>query len=125
MASPAAAGAALLVRQYFIDVNKQFYLAICNYHYNFCKSFTPSGVLVKAILLHSGNPMALYENGSGVKLDNPPDFYQGYGRITLKNVLPLLNIYQFNLFVDDLISVSANSKKRYLINVRSADVQLK
>jgi hypothetical protein len=72
MASPAAAGAALLIRQYFVDTYQQFNLAVCISWYKFCKSFEPSGVLVKAILLHAGNPMTVYDSGNKVVLKTPP-----------------------------------------------------
>ena len=57
MASPAAAGAALLIREYFMDTSNKFWSGLCNSAYKYCKSFTPSGVLLKALILHSGNRM--------------------------------------------------------------------
>lgn len=57
MSAPAAAGSALLVREYFSDTTKRFWTAVCNSAYRLCLPFTPSGVLVKAILLHSGSQM--------------------------------------------------------------------
>lgn len=60
MASPAAAGAALLVREYFMVSSSVFWSGQCNSAYHTCHSFTPSGVLVKAILLHSGTRMVSY-----------------------------------------------------------------
>ena len=125
MASPAAAGLALLIRQYFIDSNSQFYLPVCLSSYKFCKSFSPSGVLIKAILLHSGQQMALWEGGGGIPLGAPPDNYQGYGLSLLKNVLPLKNVFIFNLFVDDLVTINAESSVTYLANVRKTSLPLK
>jgi hypothetical protein len=60
MAAPSAAGIALLVRQYFADSAHKFWLAVCKSTYLFCKSFQPSGMLNKAILLHSGSQMAIF-----------------------------------------------------------------
>ena len=61
MATPSAAGAALLVRQYFTDATGVFWKKVCNKAYAFCKSFTASGVLIKAVLLHSGSPMKQFD----------------------------------------------------------------
>ena len=63
MATPAAAGIALLVRQYFMSSNSSFWTGHCNPADNFCRAFTPSGVLVKAILLHSGTAMKKFDGG--------------------------------------------------------------
>ncbi len=108
MATPAAAGASLLVRQYFTSTTKAFwlgmirsinvvcvcpidtmvlnihmlwlytlrdcdhilthiillfYLGACNPQYPSCRSFVPSGVLVKALMLNSGTAQTLYHGG--------------------------------------------------------------
>jgi hypothetical protein len=62
MAAPGAAGIAAIIRQYFIDAEGTYWSAICNQNYASCYPFGsgPSGVLVKAILLHSGNVFGLY-----------------------------------------------------------------
>ena len=131
MATPSAAGAALLVRQYFTDSTGVFWKKVCNKSYTFCKSFTASGVLIKAVLLHSGTPMKLFDGeacGCGtpsVTLNNPPDFTQGYGRITLSKVLPLYNTFTFDLFVLDLVRINANTKLVYHAHVTSTNTPLK
>ena len=100
MAAPAAAGSALLIRQYFMD--DAFWASTCNKAYKRCKdgSFAPSGYLLKGLILHSGNPVRRYSDpmydSESVFLDSfelasPPDNYQGYGQVLLKNVLPLHN----------------------------------
>jgi len=60
MASPGAAGVALLIRQYFMDTTNAFWSLLCNKAYRNCNPFEPSGVLVKAVLLHSGTQMASF-----------------------------------------------------------------
>ena len=97
MSCPVAAGAALLIRQYFMD--SSFWAKACNTLYSTCKSgaFTPSGYLVKAVLLHSGQQMSTYSTSDfnhkstipSTTLGSVPDMFQGYGSIILKNVLPL------------------------------------
>jgi hypothetical protein len=76
MATPVVAGAAALVREYFVDR----------------KGFTPMGALVKAMLVHSGSPLSDpdWERGLGnefVKLDGLPDSNQGFGLVSLQKVL--------------------------------------
>eukprot|EP01037_Dinobryon_pediforme_P018703 gene18703-19004_t len=104
MSTPVAAASALLIRltfflqilQYFMD--KNFWAAYCDRKHAICRSggFSPSGVLVKAVLLHSGQQVSLYN--SAIPLGNTPDDYQGYGRVDLLNVLPLASS-PFSLFV--------------------------
>ena len=116
MASPAAAGSALLIRQYFMDT--RFWSFNCNQLYSNCGPLTPSGVLVKAIILHSGSRMLQYSGTNSVTpLGPPPDSVQGYGRITFKNVLPIKSTYPFDLFVDDLNKIGQNSKTTYSVTI--------
>ena len=75
MSSPAAAGAAALVVQYFQD--SLFWKAVCNPTYKSCRAFTPSGVLIKALLLHSAVSMRLQQGVSkNFVLGQPPDYTQ-------------------------------------------------
>jgi subtilisin family serine protease len=75
MASPSAAGIAALVRQYFIDSN--FWAKTCNKLYSSCRSFIPSGVLIKAIMLHSGSRMVKKSWTYGaIALGATPDYIQ-------------------------------------------------
>ena len=128
MATPAAAGSALLVRDYFSNSNTSFWVGMCNHSYVFCNAFTPSGVLVKTVLQHSGSPMTLYNGGgtADIPLGSPPDFMQGYGRVTLSNVLPLKGVYtSHDLYVDDLHSISQGATVTYTVNVLSSAFPLK
>lgn len=115
MASPAAAGAALLIRQYFQDKDKKFWTKACNPSDDlFCTAFTPTGMLLKALLIHSGESMSLYREGNSdkdVKLSNSgkPDVYQGYGRVQLSNILPLPGKTSFQLTVRDMVDIAEKS----------------
>jgi hypothetical protein len=128
MATPAAAGIGLLLRQYFQDPQHKFWTAVCNPSYRTCQSFSPSGSLIKAILAHSGSPMILY-NGGGSKdipLGAPPDTFQGFGRITLNNVLPLRGkVTSFDLFVANAVNIGENTNLQYKINVQRSEIPLK
>ena len=76
MATPAAAGAAALVRQYYLDGYWPFGSA------NAAFGFAPSAALIKATLLNSAQNMA------GDATDGPiPSTGQGWGRINLANTL--------------------------------------
>lgn len=124
MASPGAAGIAGIVRQYFSD--PQFWATMCNPIYAACKPMSASGVLVKTVLLHSGSGMTLYDGTSGaIPLSSTPDILQGYGRITLRNVLPLRDVYSFNLFVEDLTTIQENTQIAYSWTVYSAAMPMK
>jgi len=102
MATPAVAGMAAQIRQYFTDYNNTALLDSCLYFngtddlkMNTCDAQpNPRGATIKAMLVHSGGPMDSYEsNGYDTKeptanLGMPPDMYQGFGRVSLQNVLP-------------------------------------
>jgi hypothetical protein len=129
MASATAAGNAILVRQYFRGTQNNLWRSMCKSSYSFCKSFTPSGVLVKAVLLHSGSQMQLYNGATNgkpnVQLGAVPDNYQGFGRIKLLNVLPLSGSTTFDLFVDNLNTVHERSSKTYTVKIQNSSIPLK
>lgn len=128
MASPAAAGNAMLIRQYFQDPKGTFWRAVCSSSYRNCNGFSPSGVLVKALVLHSGADMALFNGGGSndVKLGAAPDSLQGYGRIALYNVLPLQSMAtKFDLFVADAVNVPEYGNINYVVKVASNAFPLK
>ena len=66
MASPAVAATGALIRQYFSD--SRFWAQACNKLYGNCAPFTPSGVLVKTIILHAGMKM---NQKHGISSNNP------------------------------------------------------
>lgn len=128
MATPGAAGIALLVRQYFIDSASKFWRAICNINYRSCKSFIPSGPLIKAIFTHSGKKMSLFDGGGSydVSLGAPPDYIQGFGRLSLFQVLPLKGwLTSFDLFVADAVNIQENTQIVYNVQVSSSTQPLK
>lgn len=62
MASPAAAGSALLFRQYFMDNSNRFWTKMCNKSHRYCKPFLPTAYLIKALVTHGTHFMGYYEN---------------------------------------------------------------
>jgi hypothetical protein len=110
MASPGAAGTAALIRQYFID--NRFWSKSCESGDPSCRTFVPSGVLIKTLMIHSGQSMSDYNGGSKGKIGlgaGTPDKYQGFGRVQLTNVLPLNGLSSFLLFVRDLVPIGENA----------------
>ena len=83
-ASAAAAGSALLARQYFTD---GFYPTGTKFAGN---AFTPSNALIKAILLNSGRNLTGRFTGSNFPISRSgaiPSSGQGWGRIALDDAL--------------------------------------
>mmetsp|Transcript_13835 Transcript_13835/g.22922 ORF Transcript_13835/g.22922 Transcript_13835/m.22922 type:complete len:915 (+) Transcript_13835:97-2841(+) len=83
MASPAMAGNAALIQQYF---KEGFYPSGSR---NAADAFTPSGALLKAMLVHSGKNMdtVTYDDGTQQSTGGYPSYIQGYGKIRLSDVL--------------------------------------
>jgi hypothetical protein len=65
MSTPVVAANAALIRQYFED--EDFWKKYCNKKYELCSSgsFSPSGSLLKALILQSGIGLKTY---TGIKL---------------------------------------------------------
>ena len=85
MSSPVVAGAASLVRQYFMD---GFYPSG---RANRTDRFSPSGMLVKAVLLGSAATLNGTALNTNQELGSAPSGMQGYGRLDLSRALPLGN----------------------------------
>jgi hypothetical protein len=134
MATPVAAGNAALIRQYF--ANSSFWFSHCaqfgDHASNaWCKPFSPSGVLVKALILASGEPMTAYaaEPSSVIEyttLGETPDNFQGYGRLQLSNVLPLAGFTpdDMQLFVEDMVQLSDGLVRTYVVHVNDTNQPL-
>lgn len=130
MATPISAGNAALVRQYFED--EKFWASLCEPSYPRCSkgSFPPSGPMIKALMIHSGVPMHRYLGQGGrvgtIDLQQPPDIYQGYGRIDLSNILPLTDhkSSDFTLFVEDAV-LTPLTEVIHVINIKTVTSPLK
>ena len=83
MAAPLIAGAAALVRQYFQKGMYPTGPPVSN------NSFSPSGPLVKAMLIGGAAGLSGFEPDTGLPLSPPPSFRQGFGRLQLSQSLPL------------------------------------
>lgn len=105
MSSPAVSGISAISREY---LKKKYFRSI----------FEPSGSLIKAILINSGEDL---KSVSGY-----PNFEEGWGRILLKKALPLQDS-EYKLFIDDLKKedgVLEGEEKIYKIKVSSGNTPL-
>lgn len=88
MATPLVGGGAAIVRQYFMEGRYPTGTADRNH------SSTPSGALVKAVIIAgaaqmSGTTPSDNPHLNGVPLEPPPSIRQGFGRVNLGISLPL------------------------------------
>ena len=112
MAVPVVAGAAVLIRQYFTEGRHQVF--------GQPKFTTPSGALIKALLLNGAKEMQGYSE-AGYPMDAVPSYEQGFGRVLLKQSLPLDG--SFKLFVEDAVPISSGDVHSYFIET-SEDAEL-
>lgn len=120
-AAGAAGGAAALVRQFF---NESFYPGGSSGTGGFYTN--PSAALMKAMLIHSGQPLELVDlngNGNYKNLEEYPSAEQGFGRIQLDQAL--IGDYSstfINIFPDPTTtqnSVSTGTSLRYCLQASS------
>jgi hypothetical protein len=102
---------------------------MCNRSYASCASFSPKGATVKATIIHSGHQMDQYIGSSATveptaTLSTAPDSFQGFGRISLHNVLPYTGIATLDLFVEEL-TMTALQKISYTVTVTDTSKPLK
>lgn len=134
MATPLIAGSALLIRQYFMD--QMFWASICgkmkvNKDQIWCKSFEPTGYLLKALILHGGKAVSsrLQPDLSTLSsLQSPPDSFQGYGAFGLHHILPLQNGLgldpMLDLVVFDRLEIQELSLLRFNLTFPSCNATL-
>eukprot|EP00587_Corethron_hystrix_P001007 CAMPEP_0113305364 /NCGR_PEP_ID=MMETSP0010_2-20120614/5019_1 /TAXON_ID=216773 ORGANISM="Corethron hystrix, Strain 308" /NCGR_SAMPLE_ID=MMETSP0010_2 /ASSEMBLY_ACC=CAM_ASM_000155 /LENGTH=951 /DNA_ID=CAMNT_0000159765 /DNA_START=136 /DNA_END=2988 /DNA_ORIENTATION=- /assembly_acc=CAM_ASM_000155 len=116
MATPGVAGAALLVRQYFMDGFYPFGTKVKG------KKFWPSQALVKAVIINSGQALAGVDDVRGITKSVPYDIHQGFGRISLIDSLRLPGKSKVNIYVDDRVKMTNKSPpKEYIFNIGNCD----
>lgn len=133
MAASFTAGVALLMRQYFEDSN--FWATYCDPSFSRCSggAFSPKGYLLKAAILHAGEPMDRFSSASNqlpipLSHSKTPDVFQGHGMINLATLLPLPSLNQpFKLYVQDDLAVVEGLVFTWNVTVTDAqsDVPLK
>lgn len=139
MATPIAAGASILIRHYM--ENRSFYGTYCNEQYRSCPIVVPSasdpsegtfisGALLKALITSSAQNMHKYESCEGCAIpetnfSSPPDNIQGWGQVQLNHVLPIPDLYDFDLYVADYETLSSLTRRAYFVQVASSGVPLR
>ncbi len=117
MATPAAAGFAALIRQYFID---GFYPSGSATSAN---ALTPSAALIKAMLVNSGENVTGQFTGDDGYFDPPapiPTNGQGFGRITLDKSLYLSGDSRRLWIRDESPGADSGDLFRYSVSVASS-----
>jgi len=89
MATPLVAGAAALVRQYYVDGWHANHSAETNTAPRGADGFTPSAALLKATLINGAFDMTPGQYGTGAyqEILQRPDFSQGWGRVDVESSL--------------------------------------
>jgi hypothetical protein len=131
MATPAVAGTALLVREYF----RTIWATVCRQNYQQAAAFTPSGVLTKCIIAHSAYGLDTYSTSEfdsrteekSFSLGDTPDEFQGFGNIAVGNVLAVTSaqMAQKDLYVTDMFFVKSSSQYEMTVHVDSFDAPLR
>ncbi|CAM9613438.1 unnamed protein product, partial [Ectocarpus sp. 13 AM-2016] len=110
MATPVVAGAAAMIRQYFVQGWYPSGIATPS------NIFNPSNALIKAMIVTSGTAMASYDNSAGsTTLGSPPDAIQGFGRVLLDSVLNVRG--SVDLFVEDWVDMAHGDVNSHLIEM--------
>jgi hypothetical protein len=140
MATPLISGVAVLVKQYFEQ--SDYWGKSCNAMYRSCprklknakgdralksshsNTATVSSALVKAVIIHSAMDMKkiLSLPNSVVptaNLTRPPDRFQGWGQVIMKNVLPLPGLYDFDLYYADYEVLVPMTRRQYTAVVKN------
>ena len=122
MSAPVVAGSAAIVRQYFEE-------GWCNERCCGSKGcgvpLTPSGSLVKAILMNGAQPLEggvqVVPDGSVLQDEHVAEYdnNQGYGRLNLNYSLPLAGENNFQLHAINDKKIQNDAKHRYLVDIVS------
>lgn len=120
MATPVVAAAALLVRQYFMD---GFYPSGSP---NPSEALTPSSALVKAVLLGGAESLGGFEADTGLPIDPPPSYRQGYGRVYLGGSLFVANnpYNPVRLQVLDKVGITGSETHQYCIRTNGGPITI-
>ena len=120
MATPVIAGAAALVRQYFQD----------GYYPSGgvtpSDAMEPTSALIKAVLVAGATSLQGYEADTGLPIDPPPSFRQGYGRIFLGQSLFLQNnpYSPTRLSLVDAVPINTGDVHQYCITAGGGSLSI-
>lgn len=132
MATPLTAGAAALVRQYYVDGWHANHSAVTNSSPSPADGFQPSAALLKATLINGAFDMTPGQYGTGAfqEILQRPDYSQGWGRVDVESSLfPDAGFGWSNarrLEVHDVATgLSTGHTDRYTVNVSGSADQLR
>ncbi|KDD71411.1 hypothetical protein H632_c5088p0, partial [Helicosporidium sp. ATCC 50920] len=108
MATPLVAGAAALVRQYYME---GYYPSG---ERNASAGWVPSSALIKATLIGGAASLSGLEAANGLPIDPPPSFRQGWGRVDLASSLALSQDGQ-RIAVLDSVSIQEGEQHSYCL----------
>lgn len=121
MATPVVAGAAILVRQYFMD---GFYPSG---EANPQDAFVPSGALMKATLLGGAFAMDGYTE-TGLPLEPPPSSRQGFGRVLLESSIPITGTSKWKegwrIQIIDGANLTADGSHEYCVRALGGPIRV-
>lgn len=111
MAAPVVSGTAALVRQYF---QEGYYPSGKP---NADDALTPTGSLMKAVLLNGGQPLIGIDNVSSTKPSSPYDSAQGFGRVSLIDSLPLSGSNSLQAKIIDRASIENDETNTLTVKI--------
>lgn len=111
MATPGVSGAAVLIRDYFMQGFYPLGMADAGF------AFEPTGALVKAILINSGvNMTGTYTADSGSGHADLPSMGQGWGRVTLDSALYFMGDSR-KLYIQENATGISRESIQYFVSV--------
>ena len=108
MATPAVAGLATLIRQFFVDGHYPLITELSD-------PIIPRSTLLRAMLINSASQLARYSN------DPSPNFFTGYG---IPDAGDSIGLKGKGLRIVNAVNISANTKHRYRISIDRNDTDL-
>lgn len=120
MATPVIASSALLVKQYFED---GYYPTGAPTPSNALK---PSSALIKAVMVSGATSLQGYEADTGLPIDPPPSYRQGFGRVFLgASVFLQNNQYSPKAFqVVDKVPIQSGDVHQYCIKANGGPLSI-
>jgi len=120
MAAPLCAGAAAMVREYFVKGFSTAGMA------NASMGFSPSAALVKAVMIHSAQPVMIQPGGR--PRETPPAVYEtqypnmqsGYGQVQLSSILQFTDS-SFQAFFIDRQELENGKRAVFCFRVHNSD----
>ncbi|CAB9525867.1 protease/ABC transporter B family protein tagA (Partial), partial [Seminavis robusta] len=116
MAAPVVAGAATLIRQYFMEG------WLAEGRRNPAEGFHPRASLLKAVLINGAQELLGVEDAPNlISETHAYDAHQGFGRVELIKSLPIAGKNNFNAKVVNAQSIGNHGKDEYVLQIDKTD----